>query len=33
MGDHLWMARFLLIRVAEEWGIKVTVRPSQLSLI
>ncbi|KAL7409408.1 putative GLN1-glutamate--ammonia ligase [Mrakia frigida] len=27
MGDHLWMARFLLIRCAEEWGIKVTFHP------
>lgn len=23
MGDHLWMARFLLLRIGEEWGIKV----------
>ena len=27
MGDHLWMARFLLIRCAEEWGIKVSFHP------
>jgi glutamine synthetase len=27
MGDHLWMARFLLVRCAEEWGIKVTFHP------
>ncbi|KAM0789017.1 glutamate--ammonia ligase [Microbotryomycetes sp. NB124-2] len=27
MGDHLWMARFLLIRIAEEWGITVSVHP------
>src|SRR5271154_68839 len=24
MGDHLWMARFLLVRIAEQWGIKVS---------
>ena len=24
MGDHLWMARFLLLRIGEEWGIKVS---------
>jgi hypothetical protein len=29
MGDHLWMARFLLLRIGEEWGIKV----SQLSVL
>lgn len=23
LGDHLWMARFLLLRIGEEWGIKV----------
>jgi glutamine synthetase len=23
MGDHLWMARFLLLRIGEEWGIRV----------
>lgn len=27
MGDHLTMARFLLHRTAEEWGIKVTFHP------
>ena len=31
MGDHLWMARFLLIRVAEEWGVKVSFHPKPLS--
>jgi glutamine synthetase len=25
MGDHLWMARFLLLRIGEEWGIKVSL--------
>jgi len=27
MGDHLWMARFLLLRIAEEFGIKVSFHP------
>ena len=27
MGDHLWMSRFLLHRVAEDFGIKVTFDP------
>jgi len=31
MGDHLWMARFLLIRVAEEWGVKVSFHPKPLA--
>ena len=31
MGDHLWMARFLLIRVAEEWGVKVSLHPKPLA--
>lgn len=31
MGDHLWMARFLLIRIAEEWGIKVSFHPKPLA--
>jgi len=30
MGDHLWMARFLLVRVAEEWGVKVSFHPKPL---
>jgi len=30
MGDHLWMARFLLLRCAEEWGIKVSFHPKPL---
>jgi len=31
MGDHLWMARYLLIRVAEEWGVTVSLHPKPLS--
>lgn len=31
MGDHLWMARFLLVRVAEQWGIKVSFHPKPLA--
>lgn len=31
MGDHLWMARYLLIRIAEQWGIKVSFHPKPLS--
>ena len=27
MGDHLWMARYLLVRLAEQWGIKVSFHP------
>ncbi|KFA67911.1 hypothetical protein S40285_04087 [Stachybotrys chlorohalonatus IBT 40285] len=27
MGDHLWMARFFLARVAEDFGAKVSVHP------
>ena len=27
MGDHLTVARYLLIRIAEEWGVKVTFHP------
>ncbi|KAH8920470.1 putative GLN1-glutamate--ammonia ligase [Atractiella rhizophila] len=30
MGDHLTMARFLLMRVCEEWGIKVSFHPKPL---
>ncbi|KAL5530672.1 GLN1 [Sanghuangporus sanghuang] len=30
MGDHLWMARYLLIRIAEQWGIKVSLHPKPL---
>ena len=31
MGDHLWMARFLLIRIAEQWGVKVSFHPKPLA--
>ena len=27
MGDHLWISRFLLHRVAEDFGIRVTFDP------
>ncbi|KAI0472736.1 glutamine synthetase [Xylariaceae sp. FL0804] len=30
MGDHLWMARFLLSRIAEEFGVKVSVDPKPI---
>jgi glutamine synthetase len=29
-GDHLWMARYLLVRVAEQWGVKVSFHPKPL---
>ncbi|KAI9806757.1 MAG: glutamate--ammonia ligase [Sarcosagium campestre] len=31
MGDHLWMARFLLHRVAEEFGAKISFHPKPIS--
>lgn len=31
MGDHLWMARYLLIRIAEQWGVKVSFHPKPLA--
>lgn len=31
MGDHLWIARFLLHRVAEDFGIVVTLDPKPMS--
>jgi len=31
MGDHLWMARFLLQRVAEDFGLNVTFDPKPVS--
>ncbi|GMM29220.1 glutamate--ammonia ligase [Martiniozyma asiatica (nom. inval.)] len=31
MGDELWVARYLLNRVAEEFGVKVTYHPKPLS--
>ena len=30
MGDHLWMARFLLHRVAEDFGVVVTFDPKPM---
>jgi glutamine synthetase len=30
VGDHLWMARFLLHRIAEEFGAKVSVHPKPI---
>jgi len=30
MGDHLWMARFLLHRVAEDFGVVVTIDPKPM---
>ena len=31
MGDHLWMARYLLVRLAEQWSIKVSFHPKPLA--
>lgn len=30
MGDELWVARYLLTRVAEQWGVKVSFHPKPL---
>ena len=30
MGDELWMSRFLLHRVAEEYGVKITFSPKPI---
>ena len=30
MGDHLWMARYLLLRIAEQWGITISLSPKPL---
>jgi glutamine synthetase len=30
MGDHLWVARFLLERVAEEFGVKISFHPKPI---
>jgi len=30
MGDELWMSRFFLARIAEEFGIKVTLHPKPI---
>ena len=32
MGDDLWMARFLLHRVAEEFGVVATLDPKPMSV-
>ena len=32
MGDDLWVARFLLHRVAEEFGVVVTLNPKPMSV-
>ena len=31
MGDHLWMARFLLHRVAEYFGMSVSFDPKSVT--
>jgi len=31
MGDHLWMARYLLHRVAEEFGVKISFHPKPIA--
>ncbi|KAL0949472.1 hypothetical protein HGRIS_009525 [Hohenbuehelia grisea] len=31
MGDHLWMARYLLVRIAEQWNVKVSFHPKPLA--
>ncbi|KAK0610917.1 hypothetical protein B0T14DRAFT_529308 [Immersiella caudata] len=30
MGDHLWMARYLLARIAEDFGAKISVHPKPI---
>lgn len=30
VGDHLWIARFFLARIAEEFGAKVSVHPKPM---
>jgi len=30
MGDHLWMSRYLLLRIAEQWGVVVSFHPKPL---
>ena len=30
MGDHMWMSRFLLERVAEEFGLILTLDPKPM---
>ena len=29
-GDHLWMARYLLLRVAEQYNVSITIEPKPL---
>lgn len=31
MGDHLWIARYLLHRVAEEFGVIATLDPKPIA--
>lgn len=31
MGDHLWIARFILHRIAEEFGVVVTLDPKPMT--
>lgn len=31
MGDHLWMARFILHRVAEDFGVVITLDPKPIN--
>jgi len=31
MGDELWLARYILNRVAEQWGVKVSFHPKPLA--
>jgi glutamine synthetase len=30
MGDHLWMSRFILHRVAEEFGVRISFEPKPI---
>ena len=30
MGDHLWIARYIMYRVAEEFGVVVTLDPKPM---
>ena len=31
MGDHLWIGRYLLHRVAEDFGVNVTLNPKVMA--
>ena len=33
MGDDLWMSRYILERVAEDFGVAVTFDPKVMSLL